>query len=362
MFQGDRLQDALLAKEDAKIQRKREMFEQRRVRILNAKVRLIGLDVQALNAQVEEKNRMREAEREEDRFARAQALEIERLLAGAQEEERQMREFQMNQIKQSWEDSMRHRQELASQPRGKDFDLDNAGPASALRFFGEDPNRTDRLRLQKQQMQKWIQEQLGEKAHLKHLARMEEMSYAEMLKAIDEVRAATEREEQDMRHYIQETIKQYNMDLAAQQRQRNRVRDEINPDGKTSLDLFDENKATAMNEAGRIIRPDMFKGFTEEQRKRILMDNQQLIQDRNARLMAEKQAEYDSMIQQLLALRAMEQAEYEEKTMRNAAHQDHLDYLKYQMEQQARDRHEWDKTKYGEVRGGFFDGFGKSCR
>lgn len=62
-------QDALLAKEEAKIQRKRELYEQRRVRILNAKVRLIGLDVQALNSQVEEKNRQREAEREEDRYA-----------------------------------------------------------------------------------------------------------------------------------------------------------------------------------------------------------------------------------------------------------------------------------------------------
>lgn len=59
-----------MAREDAKIQRKRELFEQRRVRVLNAKVRLIGLDVQALNSQVEEKQRKREMEKEEDRFAR----------------------------------------------------------------------------------------------------------------------------------------------------------------------------------------------------------------------------------------------------------------------------------------------------
>jgi hypothetical protein len=362
MFQADKLQDALLAREDAKIHRKRELYEQRRVRVLNAKVRLIGLDVQALNGQVEEKQRQREIEKEEDRFARIQAIEIERLLAAAQEEERQMKDFQMNQIKQSWEDSKRFRQDLANEDKGKDFDVDNAGPSSALRFFGEDSNRTERLRLQKNQMQQWIREQMAEKAHLRHLMKQEEMSYAEMMRAIDEIRDATEREERDMRNYIQESVKQNNFQLAAQQRERNRHRNGINPDGKTSLDLFDENKATAMNAAGRIIRPDMFKGFTEEQRKRLLLDNQQLIQERNAQLMAEKQAEYDDMIQQLLALRAMEQAEFEEKSMRNAAHQEHLDYLKYQMDQQARDRYEWDKTKFGEVRGGFFDGFGKSCR
>lgn len=62
-----------MAREDAKIQRKRELYEQRRVRVLNAKVRLIGLDVQALNSQVEEKQRQREIEKEEDRFARTLA-------------------------------------------------------------------------------------------------------------------------------------------------------------------------------------------------------------------------------------------------------------------------------------------------
>lgn len=273
-----------------------------------------------------------------------------------------MKEFQMNQMKQSWEESNRLRYDQAHQPKTVDFDVDNAGPASALRFFGEDTNRKERKQLQKNQMQQWVQEQLAEKAHLKHLARMEEMSYADMLKAIDDIRAATEREEQEMRQYIQDTVKQQNRDLAAAQRERNRGRNEINSDGKTSLDLFDENKSTAMNASGRIIRPDMFKGFTEEQRKRILLDNQQIIQERNARMMAEKQAEYDAMIQQLLALRAMEQAEYDDRAMRNATHQDHLDYLKFQMEQQARDRMEWNKTKYGEVNGGFFDGFGKSCR
>lgn len=78
--------------------------------------------------------------------------------------------------------------------------------------------------------------------------------------------------------------------------------------------------------------------------------------------LAEKQREYDFMIQQLLAMRAMEQAEYEERSMKDQVHSDHLDHLRDQIEAQRRDRMEWDKTKYGEIRGGFFEGFGKSCR
>lgn len=68
MFQGNKLQDELMAKEEAKIQRKREAFEQRRLRILNAKVRIIGLDVDALDAQVAEKRQNAADKTESDRF------------------------------------------------------------------------------------------------------------------------------------------------------------------------------------------------------------------------------------------------------------------------------------------------------
>jgi hypothetical protein len=68
------------------------------------------------------------------------------------------------------------------------------------------------------------------------------------------------------------------------------------------------------------------------------------------------------MIQQVLALRAMEQAEYEEKCIREMQDRERLDFLKTQMQEQARDRSEWNKTKYGTVEAGFFDNFGTSCR
>jgi hypothetical protein len=366
MRSGDKLQDELLARDNAKIQRKRELFEQRRQRILNAKVRLIGLDVQPLNEQVKEKERLRQEEREADRFARTQAMEIERILAASMEEERQMKEFQMNEIKKSWEAANEWKRTKESEPLPPDFDLERSGPAAALRFVGEDPNRGQRIQMQHAQMQKWVQEQIAEKAYLKHLIKEEDMSYAEMIKAIDEVREATEREEREMRQYITDTVKQYNRELALTQSQRNRnlfiFKSEDGQPVPTSLDLFNEDKALAMDERGRIIRRDMFKGFTEEQRKKILLDNQAIIQERNALTLAEKQREYDFMIQQLLAMRAMEQAEYEERAMKEQVHSDHLAFLRDQIEAQRRDRVEWDKTKYGEVRGGFFEGFGKSCR
>lgn len=68
MFGGNKLQDELLAKEEAKIKRTREANEQRRLRILNAKVRIIGLDVDALDAQVAEKRQNASNKTDNDRI------------------------------------------------------------------------------------------------------------------------------------------------------------------------------------------------------------------------------------------------------------------------------------------------------
>lgn len=296
-----------------------------------------------------------------------QAAEIERMLAQASEEERQMREFQMSQIRESWEDARRHKELLASLPPPKDFDNENAGPASALCFSGEDSRREERTFLQKQQMRKWIQEQVAEKATLKHIQREEEMSYAEMLRAIDEIREQTEREEQALRKFIQDSVTQYNHGLAEAQRQRRQVSSNLLYDGQgrpllTSLPAFDESKLLALDASGHIIRRDMFKGFTDEQKRKILLDNQDILRQKSLQREQEKMREYDWMMHQIMALRAMEQAEYQEKLLKDSYKNEHLAYLRGQIDDQRRAKESWDKTRYGDIQGGFYDGFGKSCR
>ena len=47
----------------------------------------------------------------------------------------------------------------------------------------------------------------------------------------------------------------------------------------TSLDCFNENRAVAMGPDGKVKRIDMFRGFTEEQRRTIFQENQNIIRD-----------------------------------------------------------------------------------
>jgi hypothetical protein len=141
-------------------------------------------------------------------------MEIERFLAAADDEERQMKAFQMEQIKKSWEETRESRkQQETKRDQMTDFDYDNCGASSALKFVGEDGARRERIRLQKEQMRRWIQEQVAEKAALRHLQKQEDMTYAEMIKAIDEIRANTEKEEVELRKYIQKSVHEQNMEV-----------------------------------------------------------------------------------------------------------------------------------------------------
>eukprot|EP00599_Poterioochromonas_sp_BG-1_P000339 CAMPEP_0173149274 /NCGR_PEP_ID=MMETSP1105-20130129/10229_1 /TAXON_ID=2985 /ORGANISM="Ochromonas sp., Strain BG-1" /LENGTH=327 /DNA_ID=CAMNT_0014064111 /DNA_START=213 /DNA_END=1196 /DNA_ORIENTATION=- len=327
----------------------------------------MGLDVQTLDHQVAEKQRMKQSEKETDKFERLQAIEIERILAEADEEEKQMKKFQMDQIKQSWELTLTQQKAQNKVLDDRiDFDENNCGPAAALRFAGEDTFRADRHRQQKDQMRRWIQEQVAEKAQLRHLQKREEMNYADMIKAIDEIRLQTEEEEKRLRKYIDDSVKEQNRDLATMQRERNKTYNRAIEDPgvplATTLYLHDEDKTQAYDANGRIIRRDMFKGFTDEQRKRLLYDNQFVAEQKRLERLQDKQKEYDWAVQQVLALRAMEEAEYEEKQLRETMNQDRLQFLSSQMESQRKERDEWNKTKFGTIEGGFFEGFGKSHR
>jgi hypothetical protein len=48
--------------------------------------------------------------------------------------------------------------------------------------------------------------------------------------------------------------------------------------------------------------------------------------------------------------------------LREASKQEHLQYLRDQITEQAKIKEEWKKTKNGAIEQGFYSGFGNSCR
>lgn len=124
-----------------------------------------------------------------------------------------MKEFQMRQLKQSWAESAAQRQMQKSQPPPPDFDPTIAGPASLQKMEGEDTDRVARIQKQREQMKEWIQNQIADKQYVKQIEAEEDLNYADMIKAIDEIREATEKEEQEMRKYVISTVKADNLEV-----------------------------------------------------------------------------------------------------------------------------------------------------
>ena len=134
-------------------------------------------------------------------------------MAASIEEERQMREFQMNQMKQNWAETAAQKKAERNKAPEPDWDLTKAGAASLQKMSGEDTNRVERIAKQKEQMKVWIQQQIAEKQYVRQLESEEDLNYGDMVKAIDEIREATDKEESEMRKYIIDRVKAENLEV-----------------------------------------------------------------------------------------------------------------------------------------------------
>lgn len=133
------------------------------------------------------------------------------MLAFAAEEEKQLRDYQAREIRKNWEESIKYKREQEEITKKiKDVDFDKCGPSSVQSFAGEDVHVVERTRLQKDQMKRWVQEQVAEKNYLKKFDKNEDLAYAEMMKAVDAIRETTDKEEADMKKYITRSVKLQN--------------------------------------------------------------------------------------------------------------------------------------------------------
>ena len=68
-------------------------------------------------------------------------------------------------------------------------------------------------------MRRWIQEQLNEKAEIQCHKDDGDAAYAQMLKAVEEIRDAADKEEKEMKAYLNKTVSESNAALIAAKKQ-----------------------------------------------------------------------------------------------------------------------------------------------
>jgi hypothetical protein len=108
-------------------------------------------------------------------------------LQAAADEEAYLRKLQSDELRRSWED------QIANRPQeSKDEPIN-------LVIGNDDPLQKDRTAAQKEQMKRWCREQAHQNAQRKLKERDEDMAYADMLRAIDDIRGAAEEDEAKLR-------------------------------------------------------------------------------------------------------------------------------------------------------------------
>lgn len=359
--------DDKLLKEEARIRLKREQNLARKNRFLNARTRIMGVDVEGLDAQVEAKRRQDQDSRDEDAIERLKQMEIARVLEASKQEENDMREYQKALLKQSWDDAAEEHERIKNIPETY-LDPLKAGPSAAQCFAGSDPNREVRLTAQKQQMRRWIQEQLHEKGEIQQKSDDGDIAYSQMLKAVEEIRDAADKEEKEMKVYLNSQIKDANNALIMAKNQRalddTREWDSLSKAEQVaaaSINLRD-NEDIAMDDNGRIVRRDAFRGYSQSQIRRIIQENEDLLELKRRNDTSEATANDVWVKQKKLQQQAMEQAHYDEKMMRESETQLNLEVLKQQIALQQQRRGKSKKDNFGSISAGFFDQFGQSCR
>ena len=359
--------DDMLLVEQQRIRRKRQQNAERRDRFLNARKRIMGVDVDALDAQVEQKRQENQDAKDENILDRLRILEIERVLEESKEEERQMREYQKAITKESWDNAVAEKSRLAAMPEPF-LDPLKSGVSAAQTFAGSDPNRNVRLNAQKQQMRRWIQEQLAEKADAKAHKDDDDLAYSEMLKAVEVIRDSADKEEKEMKIYLNSSVTSSNAALIASKMQRHK-NDTADWDNLTaaeqaaasSIDLK-ETTDIAMDENGRILRRDAFRGYTAAQVRHIIQENEDLLQHKRNSDANDSNNDDIWLKQQQMQQQAMEQAHHLEHEMRQSETMLNLEVLKKQIELQKSRRSQNNKDRFGNITPGFFDQFGTDCR
>lgn len=336
-------QDDAIQKDRERLQRKAEINVVRNLRLRDARWRTIGIEEQELRKQVLEKERLKKEEKEISRVDRLRNEEYDRILQAAADEEAYLRKLQNDELRKSWEESIKHKKDT-SEP-----EIDTTPAAQNIGM--EDRLRPERVKAQKEQMKRWAEEQAAANVRSRAREKDEDNAYADMIRAVDEIRGKADAEEAALRKKLQHDLAKENLELAELQRQKKLAE----RDPFTGEDAMN-NTLPLYTEGGG--GKDNFRGFNPEKRKEILKENERLIAFKKAMKDREREEEEAWHRERLLAARAMEQAELEDRQLREIMKEEQRLSLEEQVALR-RQREEREKKNRDEPIGdGFFDGFG----
>mmetsp|Transcript_18986 Transcript_18986/g.30180 ORF Transcript_18986/g.30180 Transcript_18986/m.30180 type:complete len:380 (-) Transcript_18986:169-1308(-) len=324
-------------REKLRVERLKARNEDRAKRLLNAKLRIYGRDNEALREQMYEKAQQKRMERDRDLALDAKRVEEAKTLAVLEKEQKDQRKMDAYQLAAFHREQKKLKEMRDAEER--DFIRGDGGPAVRnqdtlfLQFHGEDMGKNDRVKMQREQQKQWIIQQMMEKEQARKNETEMDKRYETFTGAVGGI---CEEAERDKSHdKVQRAIEcqEYNRKLAlakkAKMRQRKYEDEKLAEAQKESISnsklLKEDLSDTYMTGNPNRRVPYNFKGFSPEEKQRILDQQMRQIKEKEERAnkQLEEKFEYDRQQEmyrrQLVLLEREKIAEQQKEAQRLAA-------------------------------------------
>ncbi|KAI9334094.1 RIB43A-domain-containing protein [Obelidium mucronatum] len=277
----DRLQQAA-------INRRQKLDEERKKRIFDPKTRIFGIDVKALDEQLRIKNEINEFDRQRDAAYHQYSTYTNQILTLMDDQTALARRTHLK--------NMNDFRESQQQPwQGRDFDLDDrqalkkdfparigdndprCGVSGMQKFEGEDLGSKLRERDQKEQMRVWVEKEMWEKRRREEAEAEAKRRYEEYQHNIAMKAGALNQAMKDAKLEQNKMDNQFNQHLAALKKQREYEDRELTLQ-QNMQEIINSVNGVFLTETpnvtnikgGHKVRVDLFKGITKEQKMEVL--------------------------------------------------------------------------------------------
>jgi hypothetical protein len=200
-------------RDEARLKMRAEANFERNLRYKDSRLRTIGLPTQALAQQVAERKFAKQREIDEGKAERARNAEIDAMLEKVATDEEELRRQRAMQMRAEWNAQIQEKELMRKQ--GRQDEINSFQNDTPMEFAGDDPLHAERVAQQRDQVRRWTEEDVADRAWRRQQEHNEDMAQAQLNLTIDEMRMRQQEEEDRLKKEVTRKILSENNDVSA---------------------------------------------------------------------------------------------------------------------------------------------------
>eukprot|EP00761_Pharyngomonas_kirbyi_P013162 gb/GECH01013189.1/.p1 GENE.gb/GECH01013189.1/~~gb/GECH01013189.1/.p1 ORF type:complete len:378 (+),score=163.47 gb/GECH01013189.1/:1-1134(+) len=363
------------------LDRKKRLEEERKNRIFDVKTRTIGIDKDGIDKQIEEKNRIKNQEKEREKQLDELEREMEQHISWLEQERQNARQQKLKSIDE-------YRKNCQRPEQRREFDLNDPdafkkelparisdddprlGPSTVQKLEGEDLSMNERSVAQQRQLSRWLRQQNRERKNREMQEQQEDRLLDEKQQEMDRKAYEMEQAVQKRRRNNEKADAQFNQNQAKERRRQEEQRKQRETmdrlediQNQMESDLLCERFDTTVSASDPYrFKPDNFKRLRQDQYDDIRSIQEQQREELQLRREEEKERERiwnmkkENERRKGLAMERKQARQQREQQRRLVEEQQR------QAEEQRRRKKQLDEMYKNEVNDDFFSKFQTTTR